>query len=92
MQGLVNLRTTDHIIFIFGYNVPLVKQFLKIGEKFVFRPRLPWKRRLSWILKGKFARKVINTSCSPNPMKFHRCIVVDKLQTQMKSFVHLFTK
>ena len=38
MQGLCNFRNTDNIIFIFGHNVPLVKQF----EKCVFRHRLPW--------------------------------------------------
>ena len=32
MQGLGNFRNTDHIIFIFDHNVPLVKQFENMGE------------------------------------------------------------
>ena len=38
--------------------------------------------------KGKVCAQLFNTSCSPNPIKFHRCIVVDKLQIQMKSYLH----
>ena len=69
MQGFGNFRNIDHIIFIFGHNVPLVKQFEKMGEKCVFQHRLPWKKVVH--LRKVCVQLLFNTSCCPNPMKFH---------------------
>ena len=32
MQGLGNLKNTDHIIFIFGHNNSLIQEYEKMGE------------------------------------------------------------
>ena len=82
VQDPVILKNTDHIVFIFSHNVPLVEQCWRIG----IRTMVAMKTAAILDFKGKLCAQLSCASFSRNCTNYHWWVVFDVIQTQMKRF------